>query len=144
MKGHGNKFTRKQEAAIAALLSHRSIEQSAHAINVAPNTLLRWLKEPDFKRAYREARLASFGQAVARMQQASGAAVSSVLRIMVDTNAPASTRLRAADIILDRTLKSIELEEIEARITELERASKLRRQIKGHCWSLRLWRVPSK
>ena len=57
------------------------------------------------------------------MQQASGAAVSSVLKIMVDTNAPASTRLRAADIILDRTLKSIELEEIEARITELERAS---------------------
>jgi hypothetical protein len=32
MTGHGAKFGRKQEEAIAALLSHRSIEDAAQAI----------------------------------------------------------------------------------------------------------------
>jgi len=57
------------------------------------------------------------------MQQASSAAVTTVLKIMVDASAPASTRLRAADIVLERTSKAIELEDIEARLAELERAA---------------------
>ena len=52
MEGHGTKFGRKKEAAIAALLSQRSIDEAARAIEVAPNTLLRWMKEPDFRVAY--------------------------------------------------------------------------------------------
>ena len=63
----------------------------------------------------------AFSQSIGRMQQASGAAVSTVLKIMVDPNAPASTRLRAADILLDRTAKAIEIEDIEVRLSELER-----------------------
>ena len=54
MTGHGSKFGRKKEEAIAALLSHRSIEEAAQAINIAPKTLLRWLQlqssEPLFAR----------------------------------------------------------------------------------------------
>jgi hypothetical protein len=40
-----------------------------------PPTLLRWQKEPEFQKAYREARRAAFGQAIARLQEMSGAAV---------------------------------------------------------------------
>jgi hypothetical protein len=36
MLGHGAKFGRKKEEAIAALLSQRNIEEAARAINVAP------------------------------------------------------------------------------------------------------------
>jgi hypothetical protein len=61
--------------------------------------------------------------AFSRLQQASSAAVSTVLKIMVDANSPASTRLRAADIVMDRTAKAIEIEDIEARVSELERAA---------------------
>jgi hypothetical protein len=46
------------------------------------------MKVPEFKTAYREARRAAFGQSIARLQQASSAAVSTLLKIMVDTNAP--------------------------------------------------------
>jgi hypothetical protein len=123
MKGHGTKFGRKKEAAIAALLSYRSIEESARAIHVAPNTLLRWMKEAEFAAAYREARRAAFGQAVARLQQASSAAVSSVLKILVDPNTPTATRLRAADLVLGHTARAMELDEIEARVAELESAN---------------------
>jgi hypothetical protein len=42
---------------------------------------------------------------------------------MVDPNTPASTRVRAADSVLDHSAKSIEIEDIEARVAELERAT---------------------
>jgi len=46
MKGHGAKFGRKKEEAIAALLTQRNTEEAARAIGVVPSTLLRWMKEP--------------------------------------------------------------------------------------------------
>lgn len=122
MRGHGAKFARKKEEAIAALLTQRTTEEAARAIGIAPATLLRWMKEPEFDQAYRQARRETFGQGTARLQQASGAAVSSILKIMLDPQAPASTKLRAADLVLAHGAKAIELEEIEARVVELERA----------------------
>jgi len=79
--------------AIAALLTQRNIEEAAKSIGIGTQTLLRWLKIPEFDKAYREARRAAYSQATARLQQATGAAVSTLLKIMVDTNAPPSTRV---------------------------------------------------
>lgn len=124
MKGHGSKFGRKKEDAIAALLTSRSTEEAARAIDVATKTLLRWLKEPEFQAAYREAKRASYGQSVARMHHLASAAVSTLGRVMLDPSAPASTRVRAADSILDHTSKAIELEDIEARLATLEEAAR--------------------
>jgi transposase-like protein len=50
---------------------------------IAPNTLLKWMKQPEFDAAYRAARRVAFRQSVARLQQASGAAVSTLLKIVV-------------------------------------------------------------
>ena len=123
MLGHGAKFGRKKEEAIAALLSQRNIEEAARAINVAPNTLLHWMKLPEFQTAYRDARRAAVSQSVARLQQATSAAVSTLLKVMVDPSTPASTRVRAADSVLDHSAKAIEIEDIEARVAELERSA---------------------
>ena len=54
----GSKFTRKKEEAIAALLTQRNVEEAARAAGVGTQTLLRWLKVPEFQAAYREARRA--------------------------------------------------------------------------------------
>ena len=121
MKGHGAKFGRKKEQAIAALLNHRNIEEAARAIGIGPATLLRWMKEPEFDAAYREARRQSVHQSVARMQQATGAAGITILKLMTDPNVPAAVRLRAAECVFDHAIKGIELEDIETRLTELER-----------------------
>jgi hypothetical protein len=123
MKGHGSKFGRKKEEAIAALLTQRNVEEAAKATGIGTQTLVRWLKVPEFQTEYREARRAAFSQSVARLQQASSAAVSTLLKIMIDPNAPASTRVRAADSVLDHSAKAIELEDIEARVAGLERAA---------------------
>jgi len=86
-------------------------------------TMVTRLKLPGFDAAYRAARRAAFGQSIARLQQASGAAVATLLKIMVDQNAPASSRVRAAESVLEHAGKAIEIEEIEARLTALEQAS---------------------
>lgn len=125
MTGSGSKFTRKKEEAIAALLTQRSIEDAARAVGIGVKALLRWLKVPEFQAAYRKARRDAFSQSVARLQQASGAAVSTLLKVMVDANTPASTRVRAADSILNHAASAIELEDIEARVADLERAAEI-------------------
>ena len=123
MAGSSGKLARKQEEAIVALLSQRNIEEAAKAANVAPRTLYRWMKDAEFQSAYREAKRAAFSQSIARLHQMSSAAVSTLAKIMVDTNAPASTRVRAADSILDHTSKAIEIEDIEAPVAALEGVS---------------------
>jgi len=128
MKGHGAKYERKKEEAIVAFLTQKNIEEAARSIGIGSATLLRWLKDPDFDTAYREARRAAFRQSVARLQQASGAAVTTLLKLMIDPTTPPSTRARAADSVLDHSAKAIELEDIEARVSELERAAETAKQ----------------
>ena len=130
MVGHGTKFSRKKDEAIAALLTQRNIEEAARSIGIAPNTLLRWMKEAEFDTAYRDAKRAAFGQSIARLQQGTSAAATTLLKIMIDPNAPASVRLRAADSVLNHAVKAIEIEDIEARLSELERAAEASREMK--------------
>jgi hypothetical protein len=123
MRPPGGKFGRKKEDAIAALLTQRNIEEAAKVAGIGANTLLRWLKVPEFQLAYREARRAAFGQAVARLQQGTSAAATTLLKTLIDPATPASVRVRAAEAIFSHAAKAIEIEDIEARVTELERAA---------------------
>ena len=122
LKGHGSKFGRKKEEAIAALLSQRNLEEAARSIGVAPNTLLKWQKLPEFDTAYREARKAAYRQAVARLQQGTSAAATTLLKTLIDPAAPASVKVRAAEAIFNHAAKAIEIEDIDARVAALERA----------------------
>ena len=120
MTGHGAKFSRKMEAAVAALLTQRNHKEAARSVGIGTATLLRWQKEPEFQQAFRAARRAAHGQAIARLQQATSAAVSTLLKVMVDANTPASTKVRAADSVLYHSAKAIEIEDVEVRVAALE------------------------
>ena len=119
----GRKLGRKKEAALLALLSQRSVEEAARVARVGPRTLYRWLNEPEFDAAYRDAKRAAFSQSIARLHQMASAAVTTLGKAMVDPSTPPATKVRAADSILDHTAKAIELEDLEARLAELERAA---------------------
>jgi hypothetical protein len=122
MVGHGTKFPRKKEEAIAALIVHGNVEQSARAVGIGVNTLLRWLKLPEFVIEYREARRAAYGQSTARLQHFASAAVTTLFKVMADPATPPAVRVRAADIILARGADGIAIEDFDARLTEAERA----------------------
>ena len=125
MKGHGSKFGQKQEEAIAALLTQKSVEDGARVIGVGVSTLRRWMRIPEFDAAHRQVRRDAMWQTIARLQQNSGAAVSTILKIMVDLNASASSRLRAAERVFEYGLRGMETEDIHARVSALERAAEL-------------------
>jgi hypothetical protein len=82
MKGHGEKLTRKEEQAIAALLTHPTINAAAKAIKVSEATLWRWLQLPAFQRRYRAARAASVAHAIMRLQQVSARAVDTLEAVL--------------------------------------------------------------
>ena len=97
--------------------------QNEVVVHVGQATLLRWMKEPDFAAAYRKARREAVQQAVARPQQATGIASLTMLKMMTDPNVPGAVRLRAAAYVLDYAIKGIEVDDVEARLVELERAA---------------------
>src|ERR1700694_5331844 len=117
MIGHGTKFKRKLEEAVAAMLTQRNIEEAARSVGISTATLMRWQKEPEFQHAYRAARRAAFGQSIARLQQGTSAAATTLLKTMIDPNTPASVKVRAADSVLNHS--AIGIEDIEARVSKL-------------------------
>jgi hypothetical protein len=122
-----SKLGRKQEQAIAGLMTQRNVDEAAKAAGVGARTLWRWLKNPEFQAAFREARRTAFSQSIARLQQGSSAAATTLVKIMVDPKAPAASRVRAADCILAHGIRAIEIEDLEARVAELERAAEMSR-----------------
>jgi len=60
MAGHREQFGRKMEEAVAALLTQRKIDEAAKTAGISTRTLIRWMKEQEFQKAYREARWQAF------------------------------------------------------------------------------------
>jgi hypothetical protein len=107
MIGHGEKLTRKQESAIAALLSESTINAAAVKTGIGEATLQRWLKLPAFVLAYRDARRQLVRDAVGRLQGGVGEAVDALLAIAKDGKRE-SDRVRAAIALLDHAFRGIE------------------------------------
>ena len=128
MKGHGSQFGRKKEAAVAALLTQRNRDEAAKAVGISTNTLLNWMKVPEFQKAFRDARRQAFSQSIARLQQGTTAAATTLLKMLIDQSTPPAVRARVADSIFNRAAKAIEIEDIEARVSELERATESTRR----------------
>ncbi len=115
---HG--LTAPQERAIIALLNEQTVGRAADAAEVGQRTLYRWLKEPTFARAYREARREAFGQAIALTQRYAPLAVNTLAQVMMDDGAPSSSKVAAATTILRFGREGIELDDLAARIEALE------------------------
>src|SRR5712692_5799409 len=114
--GKVSKKVGQREQLVLALLQQPSLEKAAASIGISTVTAWRISKTKEFKEEYRNARWEAFSQSLARLQQASGAAVSALLKVMIDKTTPAASRVRAADRVLDHASRATGLEDIEARI----------------------------
>ena len=124
MKGHGEKFTRKQEEALAALLSEQTIAAAAEKVGIGEVTLWRWLKRDDFLAAYRAARRQVMEKSMAQLQQSSWAASTTLLKLLASPSD--SVRLRAATEILNQGNKGLETLDFEERLSALEQQAEQR------------------
>lgn len=120
MKGHGSKFPRKFEEAVVAYLSHRTIEESAVAVGISTKTLKNWMKQPEFAELKQKLLREMYDQARTLLVQKSTAASAVVLKMMAEPSVPPAVRLKASKIVLDLAGETIELKEMEQRISDLE------------------------
>jgi uncharacterized protein YggE len=109
-----------QERAIIALLSEPTLRAAAASAGISETTLWRWLKDPDFARAYREARREAIEQATAQLQALASEAVRTLGQILRDDKAAPHVRASAAARVLALAYKSRELDDLESRLETLE------------------------
>lgn len=114
-----NALTARQYNAIAALLSEPSVRKACEVANIPERTVYKWLKTPLFVAEYRAARREALQQAVAQLQQFSGAMARELLRLGLNARSEA-VRLGAVSKGLELAFKVVELEDLEARLRALE------------------------
>jgi hypothetical protein len=118
--GRGGTKERLREVAIRALLTNPTHEAAAKAAGVSESTLARWMREPTFAAAVREARRRALEQAMGALSAATAEAVET-LRACLGAEGEA-VRVRAAVAILDHALRGAETQDLEERIAALETA----------------------
>jgi hypothetical protein len=118
----------KQELALRALLSHRSMKEAALASGVGETTLWRYKKDEAFSRRLREVQQEIVGHAALRLRCESEEAVAVLGEIMRKQDAPPFARIAAARSIIEFTIRVGEMDELRRRIEELEDFIKLKQQ----------------
>lgn len=114
------------ELAIAALLSEPTQAAAAARTGVSERCLRDWLRRPAFQRAFQEARRHILESATTRLIRLTRRAAAALARAM--RCGDSRTELRAADVVLGRSMQAIELSELVARIEVLEQAVQARGQ----------------
>lgn len=115
------RLTSKQQNTILALLTEPTIKAAAQKAGVGERTVHTWLDEPAFSKAYAKARREATRRAVARLQQYSDVAASTLLEVMATKTNHPSVRLAAAKTVLEMAIRAVELDDLQERVSVLER-----------------------
>jgi DNA-binding transcriptional MerR regulator len=122
--GHGEKFGRQKELAIAALLAVPTLGEAAQVCGVSERTLRRWLQDEIFAQRYRRERTRMLESAVNLLRRKSMAAVETLTEVADDKQSPAGARVSAARSLIELAIKGAEVQDLEERITELEQVAR--------------------
>ena len=112
-------LTAKQLKAIPAILAARSITDGCRAARISRETFYAWLQEPAFKAEYERQGRALIDEAFQGLKGLTGEAVETLRKLL--TSRQDGVKLRAAQLVIESTLKRIEIEDLKERIDALER-----------------------
>ncbi len=120
--GHGTKSAASREQAILALLSEKTLGTAAEKCGVNEKTLRRWLAGDEaFKKAYTEARQATFDAGMGRIQALTARAVETLEDLLDATQSP-NVRLGAARTVAEMGIHQHDAETILRKLEEIEAA----------------------
>jgi len=105
MAANTEKITARMHKAINALLLHPKIEDAARESGIPSRTVYGWMKQGHFTAALAAARRRVVDVTVGRIQQASGAALDSLVDIIEDPKAASTSRVQAARTILEISIQ---------------------------------------
>jgi len=113
-------LTGKQTKALEALLDGANIQDAASAAGVNRKTVARWLQEPAYWKLYQVNSRRGLELAARRLTGKLDMAVDMVSSVMEDDEAPPSVRLRAAQQVIEGSLKLLEVSDFAERLAALE------------------------
>lgn len=123
--GHGEKRSRKEDAALVALISEPTLREAANKAGISEATLWRWLQDPEFQEKYRTARRQAVSQSITQLQKISSEAVETLREVMNSKETPPASRVTAARAVLEMSIKAVEVEDLAVRIEALEKAAEV-------------------
>lgn len=115
------KLTAKQEKFIIALMQTSTIVDACKQAGITGNTGHKYLNDPGFNREYLKVRRGTMQQATNKLQQSAMIAVETLENVMTDVeNSTPSARVQAARAVLENAYRSLELDDMQQRIEQLE------------------------
>ena len=121
--GHGEKYPRKWQQAIAALLTEPTAKAAAERVGVSERCLRLWQRRPEFATQYQRARTELFESAMLELEKRSADAARVLAEIANDKTAPQAVRVSAAGRVLELTLRMREMITLERRVQALEKVA---------------------
>lgn len=120
MKQSEQRKQEKQENAIAALLTEKTVRAAANTAGVSESALWDWLKnDRAFRDRLREARRELLAISTAKLQKISSSAVNVLQEIAEDTSQKPASRVLAARSILEYAYRGAELEDLQKELEEI-------------------------
>lgn len=113
-----SEISNKQEKLVALLLTEKTIDEACKKAAVNVTTYWRWMQNEEFLRHYRKARRSILENTVAKLQSATHQAIETLERNLTCENPGAE--IRSAQIILEQSIKGLELLDIDNRLETIE------------------------
>ena len=120
--GTGRKLTTRQLAFLRLLIEGRSVQAAARAVKSSRTTCYRWMRQDAFRHALSIAKGEVFAEAVDELKMAALAA-SRKLVTLLDSKSENTARLTAVEI-MEANFRIVETENLDARLTALEKKIK--------------------
>src|SRR4051794_5493370 len=96
------KLQPKQRKAVEALLLTGDVTSAAREAGVSRESIYRWLKQPLFLEAVREAEAQALDELSRLLVRLGRTAATTLEEVMSEAGIPVATRVRAADVVLGR------------------------------------------
>lgn len=113
-----DEISNRQEKLISLLLTEKTIDEACKKANVAAVSYWRWMQNENFLKHYRKARRGILENTVAKLQSVTHQAIETLERNLTCENPAAE--IRAAQIILEQSIKGLETLDVENRLEMLE------------------------
>ena len=107
-----------KEKVLSALIETSSVREAAKVSGISEATIYNYLRDPEFKNTYRDARRQTVESAIAQMQNAASEAVERLKELQHCENPAVAAR--CAQIIFENSVKGMETTDILERLEKIE------------------------
>jgi transposase len=107
-----------KEKVLIALIETSSVREAAKVSGISEATIYNYLRDSEFKTAYREARRQTVESAISKIQNAASEAVDRLKELQYCENPAVAAR--CAQIIFENSVKGMETTDILSRLEKIE------------------------